>query len=1686
MSKTGGCSPLSISFTNLSTAPATASFTWDFGNGNSSALKNPSAIYLEEKTYSVTLTVTDGTQKASRTKTITVYKKPVVDFTVARPKVCLPEGVPFTSVSSAGDGTITNYQWDFGDGITQQGFGAGMFHNYNKEIIPAVSLTITNSHGCVTSTTKTNIVEVLPKIEPKFTINKTMLCDLGDTIKLTNTSTGPGTLQYLWEFGDGTTSNQKDPWHQYTKKGVYQVRLTVSNTVGCSVTSSSVSVNAAFFQTNFTSQQLCRQGNFNGSAFLFPTASLWQFGNGATATGYPATSYTYPTPGTYDVTLINTYNNTCKDTIKKTINVQSTGSFNTDITVPAAVCKGSTATFTSTSSVVASFRHWNFGDGTTFSASSNSITHIYNQPGTYTVTLANTFGTCTETVSKTIVVNNVPSTNGFVADFGGVCGAPVTVTFRDTTPGAVGWQWSLDWSFNTPFSTLQNAPQPFLSDGLRTVHLTVTNAAGCARTVWKTINISRPSASIIITQSSSPRNYYDCDSLTLRLAVNSNQPIQSYSWDFGNGNTSTLPNPQVHYDKVGVYNIVLNYVTESGCFGTTSFSARVYGKPDADFAYRVPCGNSFNLSFTDVSAFSDSWQWNFGDGGSAFWINPDHQYPDTGRYTVRFINTIGRCSDTIVKHVYANLLPSSVAISKAENTCDGNRGTVTFDQSSLRCSGGTWDFGDGAIIPYDSSNHSIKHTYTATGSYQVKLTSSYGSCNYTAMRNVNVLLKQNPVLTGTSTEVCANNSLNVHINGLPTNPFSPTMFWSQYSLAKFEHNNGIPFNGSVFSSGFQPTSYTGTLQNFTAGTTALRAIVTEAVTGCQDTSNFITLQVNGPVAGFRIVNNNSCYKSSFVFEDTSRSATNVALTTWRWELGDGTIITNTTNASITHRYNNPGNYFVRLTVTDAAGCSKTVTASANARGPKAAFTTSGLFVPNVPLNTTVSFFNNSFSSNSTVGYTWHYGEGSTSTNFSGSHTYTVPGTYTVMLIASDPSIPCADTARQVITVKDFNTAFSYTKTFLSANTCPPVLVRINNLSIGFTRLLWDFGDGTTSTQTFPSHTYHTPGRYRITLYTYGFNGLSGTYVDSIEVSKPSARLTADILQGCTSQQVALGLTAQNSVNYLWDMGDGSTSTAAAGITHAYLSPGIYNPRIIVKDSNNCQAPAQLADTIVIDSLAIAIKGIPALVCDSALIHFTPDVKSFAEARLGTTLQYKWDFGTGNPADTSNIKNASFRYTTPGTYLVTCKVVSPYGCVKQTTATVVVHQKAKAAITAVTESCEQLTVQFTGAATPSAGVQWSWNFDNGNTSTQQNPSPQLYATPGNYTVTLLVTKDGCADTVKHQLAVYARPVINAQPREKVLCLGDSVLLSANGGGNYLWTPATGLSNSAIANPVAKPATSIQYKVRVVSDKGCINRDSINITVAQPINVTVSGNADLCRGLSNQLRASGATSYQWINNVAGLTNPGVANPSASPNTTTTYTVVGYDNYSCFTDTASLTIAVHDLPTVSAGPDVEVAGGTPHQLNTVSSSDVTGWLWSPGQYLSCVDCATPIATPKMETAYTVKVANRWGCVGQDTVIVKLICAMGHVRIPDAFTPNNDGKNDVFYISGSGVKIIRYLRIYDRWGGLAFEKREFGIDDRSSAWDGRVNGQPVAGGSYVYVAELECSSGERFVRKGTVTVVR
>jgi gliding motility-associated-like protein len=272
--------------------------------------------------------------------------------------------------------------------------------------------------------------------------------------------------------------------------------------------------------------------------------------------------------------------------------------------------------------------------------------------------------------------------------------------------------------------------------------------------------------------------------------------------------------------------------------------------------------------------------------------------------------------------------------------------------------------------------------------------------------------------------------------------------------------------------------------------------------------------------------------------------------------------------------------------------------------------------------------------------------------------------------------------------------------------------------------------------------------------------------------------------------------------------------------------------------------------------------------------------------------------------------------------------------------------------------------------------------------------------------------------------------------------------------------------------------------VKDDIGCQDTASLTVKVVQPGNLQVSPDDTVCAGASVQLKATGETLYQWINNTEGLSNTEIPNPVALAPATMTYTVKGSDAWSCFVHEAAVTVTVRPLPTVNAGPDVLVQAGYDVTLNATGSSDVTEWKWLPERYLDCYNCPSPVCLPLASTSYALTVKNEYGCKASDTIVVAVDCQESRVRVPNAFTPNNDGVNDVFIVKG--ISIVKHMVIYNRWGEKVYERNNFIAGDRANCWDGTFKGQKSPSGAYVYFIEMECPSGGNFSRRGSFVLIR
>ena len=333
-------------------------------------------------------------------------------------------------------------------------------------------------------------------------------------------------------------------------------------------------------------------------------------------------------------------------------------------------------------------------------------------------------------------------------------------------------------------------------------------------------------------------------------------------------------------------------------------------------------------------------------------------------------------------------------------------------------------------------------------------------------------------------------------------------------------------------------------------------------------------------------------------------------------------------------------------------------------------------------------------------------------------------------------------------------------------------------------------------------------------------------------------------------------------------------------------------------------------------------------------------------------------------------------------------------------------------------------------------------------------------------------------------MYPLPNVNAG-NDTTICLGGTATLTATGGSTYNWIAPAGLACPTCQTIVDQPTVNTTYVVQGITAFGCVAQDTVVVTVNQPVTITVSPDDSLCIGQSRQLIATGASVYNWTP-TTGLSNPNIANPMASPTTTTTYQVIGSDNKFCFFDTGFVKVTVFNYPTINAGPDAVINVGSSYQIGASGSPDIVSLNWLPVTGLSCTTCYSPIATPNSTTTYVATVVNNGNCVAADSIKITVICNNANFFVPNTFSPNGDGVNDVFYVRGKGLNIVPSLTIFNRWGQIVFQKKDFSPNDPSAGWDGTFNGQKAPVDVYVYTLEIICDNSEIIPIHGNVALIR
>ena len=781
-------------------------------------------------------------------------------------------------------------------------------------------------------------------------------------------------------------------------------------------------------------------------------------------------------------------------------------------------------------------------------------------------------------------------------------------------------------------------------------------------------------------------------------------------------------------------------------------------------------------------------------------------------------------------------------------------------------------------------------------------------------------------------------------------------------------------------------------------------------------------------------------------------------TGWLWDFGDpasGAANTSTLQ-NPTHTFTDTGVFNVKLVVSIAGVCTDSIIRPISVYpGFLPGFLNTAPCV-----NTPVQFTDTTYTAYGVVNsWRWDFGDPSTLADTSHlqnpAYTYASAGTYTVELRVTN-SKGCDKTYTKAITIfaNPLLSVFPADSVYCGLDTLQ--LTGVGTGTFNWTPPLNIIGASTATPLVFPPAT---------TKYYSELTDVNGCKSrDSLTVI-PKFDLTNAItgpIAICEEDTVTLNGSSNYSNNITWQWTPAATVESPGNDTTRVYPTVTTTYSLLTRWGNNCIASK--THTINVTPLAVPNAGPDAFVCSGG-----GQASTQLNASGGTSYSWTPVTGLSNP----NIPNPIASPTTPTYYVVAVGVA---GCPKLRTDTVFVDVGTVPLINTLNDTliCTIDTLQLTTSGAGSFA--WTPNYMISNT-TVASPlvSPDV---PTWYYVTL-TDAVGCKNNDSVFVDVKASVSLNAGA-DTTICQTDGFTLNTVSDGLYYqWTPATWLNNSTIKNPFATPLTSTTYRVRASIGK-CFSEDDISISVVPYPAANAGPDSYICTGFSAQLNATGGSSYAW-SPATFLNNRLIPDPvSVNPTASIQYIVTVRDNLGCpkpVKDT--VWVRVYPAVVADAGPrDTTVVLGQPLFLNATGADN---YVWSPSTWLNDPNIHNPVALPQDDIEYIVTATTALGCIGRDSILVRLFKMDEDIYVPNAFTPNGDGNNDVLRPILLGMKDLTYFRVYNRWGVLMFSTSEKG-----KGWDGRYNGKAQDPAAFVWEAEAVTYKGQIKKKKGSAVLIR
>ncbi len=1259
--------------------------------------------------------------------------------------------------------------------------------------------------------------------------------------------------------------------------------------------------------------------------------------------------------------------------------------------------------------------------------------HIAESPESITISTVAPCSGLTLSTSTIMIQDDVPA-SVTPAQSTSCPGQPVQLL----ATGGTAYTW-------TPVLGLDNAnaSNPIATPSSNTTYTANISWGSCNKTGTAAITVGGAAVSIAASPSLS-----NCNGGPVQLTANGgSQAI--YQWP------NNVSGATFNATTSGTYTVTVS--DPSGCSSTASANV-VISSVSLNAPFITAACSGVNNGSIDIAVNGNDSPYTYLWSNSA--TSEDISNLAAGSYTVTVTNNIG-CS---VTHTYSVTQAASSVSANAVVTqvsCNGG----TNGQIQLNVSGGntpyTYHWND------NSTGSTLGGLSAGNYAYTVNDASGCGTSN-----TVNVTEPSAINISSTHSNVSCNNGSNGTINITVTGGVAP------YGYVWNDNN---------------------TNQNRTSiGSGTYTVVVTDA-NGCTSSNTTSVTQATSLTASLSTVNS-SCTSAT---GGATVNANNGSLPyNYSWSND-----VNAHNASVSNVA--PGNIIV--TVTDANGCSVMAQGNIGVTGNNlsADFSYSGNFCGPV---TTIEY-TPADSVNPTNSY-WDFGNGDHSLALADPPaTYTAPGTYQVVHIVTNGY--CSDTVTKTITifpqpqiaatVNNPSCGNSGTGSILlnvTAGLSPYTFVwndnsplqNRNNLNAGnFAVTVTDQHSCTSSFNTSitqssglnvnETHTnvtcngagnggIHLSVNGGVTPYNFIWsNGLTTPDLNSL--APGSYTVTANDVNGCNAvvtvnitepAAITANETHNNATCYQSNNGNIQVSVNGGNSPYAYLwNDGITTPNraniaagfyhVVVTDANSCTTTK---DINIVQPAPIVVN----------LSTVNPACGSTTNGRINVSVsgsngavEYLWNNGASAQSLTG---------LAAGNYAVT--VTDEAGCTMGASTTLVQSSPIQLAETHNNPNCispnsGSIHVTATGG-TPSYDFRWN----NGNTSAV---ASGLAA--GNYSLTVSDAA-GCQAFLNNVTLTQPSPIQVTAQATDVACAGNNngkVELAMIGGTapiTYIWS--NGSSSQNISN--VAPGN---YSVTVTDGRGCTQTSSAQVHAGASLSVGANVPTLACSGQQGTIDVTVANgtapySFQWNN---GATSEDIRDATAG-----TYTVTIRDVHNCSFDT-SFVVTANNSFSVTATSNSPVTIGQPAELHAVSTgSDMVTYSWTPG--VSCVTCKDVTVTPVQETIYTVVATDTNGCVATDTVRID-VSDETNLFLPNAFTPNGDGNNDILQLYGNLASIKYFqLLIFDRWGEKVFE-----TNDASFNWDGTYKGEKLQSSVYLYVMKTVMVDGKtNRAFKGTITMLK